>query len=129
LQYSVRRTVFDLICSANKPVSGDKEFALLRRAIRIVLNPSENEVLPASNYAIYSACHTVVSVVKKGEGLFNALRVELEKCVGLLVRSCVESEKEKIPWLGFFVTTCKWFETRIVSVFVHRSLTIFNLPY
>lgn len=90
----------------------------MRRAIRVVLNPDENEVLPASNYAIYSACHTIVSIVKKGEGLFDALQMEMERCVGSLVRSCVESDKEKIEWLGFFVTTCKWFETKIVRVLV-----------
>lgn len=88
----------------------------MRRSIRIILNPNEHEILPATNYAIYCACRTVVSIAQKGEGLYDTLQMELEKCVGTLVRACTQNDKDKIEWISFFVTTCKWFETRIVSV-------------
>ncbi|KXN88059.1 hypothetical protein AN958_07791 [Leucoagaricus sp. SymC.cos] len=97
----------------NKPVSGDKEFALLRHCIRVTLNPFQDETPPATNYAIFSACRTAVSIAKRGEGLYEVLQMELERCVNSLVNTCTQKDKSPVEWISFFVTTCKWFEMRI----------------
>ncbi|KAF5364006.1 hypothetical protein D9756_000828 [Leucocoprinus leucothites] len=97
----------------NKPVSGDKEFALLRHCIRIILKPDQDVLMPTTNHSIYCACRTVVSIAKRGEGLYDVLQMELEKCVNTLVGTCTRGDKEPIDWITYFVTTCAWFETRI----------------
>ncbi|KAJ3571858.1 hypothetical protein NP233_g3479 [Leucocoprinus birnbaumii] len=96
----------------NKHTSGDKEFSLLHRCIRVLFDSEQNQSFPATNQAIYNACRTVVNVAKKGEGLYDVFQMELERCVGKLARDCSQ-DKPPMEWMSYFVTTCEWFQARI----------------
>lgn len=61
----------------------------------------------------------VVTLSKRGEGLYDTLRMELERCVNTLAKNCSGQGKDKVEWLSFFVTTCKWFESKIVSILLY----------
>lgn len=74
--------------------------------------------MPATHHTIYSACRTVVSIAKRGEGLYNVLQMELERYVNVLVRECTRVGRGPVEWIGLFVSTCTSFEIRVVSPFL-----------
>ena len=73
--------------------------------------------MPATHQTIYSACRTVVSIAKRGDGLYNVLQMELERYVNVLVKECTRKGRGPVEWIGLFVSTCTSFETRVVSPF------------
>lgn len=55
-----------------------------------------------------------------GEELYTMLKVEVEQCLGRLIRdlrvghSNMDVDGEAVQWLGKFVEACVWFSTQVV---------------
>jgi cullin-4 len=102
----------------------------LRQCIGRLLSRDDTNTLPPSE-AIYSECFSVVCVSNTGEGLYEDLKVELEKAVISLRQELlvtpkpppvtkpgdgdVAAAKVAGPWIKKFVETCQWFEDKVVS--------------
>ncbi|TFK63076.1 Cullin-domain-containing protein [Pluteus cervinus] len=110
----------------------DTPFELLRKCITILLTKDSPEPLPATYEAIYRACQSVVTISANGEGLYDRLKIELERCLTRLVEELMNSPGQRgasmnvdgenhgsVEWLGQFVQICQWFEDQIVLL---RSL-------
>lgn len=93
---------------------GDKDFALVTRSVRVLLNKQGSDNLPASYEYIYRACRSVVDVYNRGEGLYETLKLELEKCVGILARELLQDKARDVERLLKFNETCAWFEKQTV---------------
>ena len=99
----------------------DAEYALLRRAVKILLTPPEETgvsavgSLPATYDRISRACRGVVAEAGKGEGLYDIVKMELERCVGQVERLLASDEHRSIEWLVPFTQKCEWFEKQVVS--------------
>ena len=89
----------------------DADFALLKRSLTVLFSPGQH--LPGSYERIYSACR--VCVVHRGEGLFDALKIEVEKCVVDVAKRLQSDPKQGVQWLNTFVEACEWFEGQVVS--------------
>ncbi|KAI0078540.1 Cullin-domain-containing protein [Panus rudis PR-1116 ss-1] len=120
----------------------DKDYALVRRSIKVILTKGTTERLPATYAEIYTACRGIVCVQKKGEGMYEALKLEVERCVGELARFLVYEGSENIAWVIPFIEVCVWFEKQVallesllayldrVYIHEHQELkSIHNLCY
>ena len=94
----------------------------VKRAIRVLLTPPAHnpESLPMSYEAVYCACRAVVSG-GGGEELYAALKVEVDQCLGRLMRDLRSGKsnmevdgEEGVQWLAKFVDICAWFSTQVV---------------
>ncbi|KAI0719069.1 Cullin-4B [Cerioporus squamosus] len=93
----------------------DADYALVRRSINALLN-SENldkPVLPATYDRISRACRAVVAEAGRGEGLYDIVKMELERCVGTVEKKLVNAPEKSVEWLGPFTKRCAWFEERV----------------
>lgn len=100
----------------------DSYFNIIRASIRILLDSSITDELPATYEKLYSACRAVVCEADRGEGLYENLKLSLEQCVGRVSRQLLELSQPGIHWLQPFVEACEWFEGRVVSWGVRRVL-------
>ena len=94
---------------------GDKDFGLVTRSVRILLDKQGRDNLPAAYEYIYRACRSVVDVYNRGEGLYETLKLELEKCVGSLAKELIQVKAGEVEWLLPFNATCAWFEKQTVG--------------
>ncbi|KAF8879952.1 Cullin-4B [Infundibulicybe gibba] len=105
------------------PINGSEPFALVKRCISIILTKDTTDVLPATYEGIYNACRAVVTVANNGEGLYQALKLELEKSMGRTAKELSEaSAADGIDYITYFVSLCEWFESEISLL---RSLLTF----
>ncbi|KAH9850620.1 Cullin-domain-containing protein [Lenzites betulinus] len=93
--------------------ASEADYALVRRTIRMLLTPGENGVLPATYDRISRACNAAVSETGKGEGLYDAVKMELERCVGVVERGLVSDARKGAEWLVPFTEACAWFEKEV----------------
>ncbi len=93
----------------------DSEYKLCIRAIRVLLTRENPESLPGTYEKIYSACRAVVCAAQKGEGLYEHLKLEIERCIGNLQRKLVEDGSKDVEWLCPFTESCNWFAKQVVS--------------
>ncbi|KAL1952365.1 hypothetical protein VTO73DRAFT_1514 [Trametes versicolor] len=91
----------------------EADYALVRRTIRIILTPGGPSALPATYDRISRACRSAVSEAGKGEGLYEAVKMELERCVGVVERSLGEEARKGVEWLVPFTDACAWFEKQV----------------
>ncbi|KAG1741864.1 Cullin family-domain-containing protein [Suillus paluster] len=62
---------------------------------------------------VYTACRGVVCDAGRGECLYEALKLEIDKCVSRLALELEKANKEVVEWIGQFVETCAWFEEQV----------------
>ncbi|KAH7925704.1 Cullin-4B [Leucogyrophana mollusca] len=91
----------------------DNSFALVRGYIRFVLTKDSKEDLRATYESIYAACRSVVCVAGRGEGLYVALKQEIDQSIARLAAELERKGKEGIDWVHQFVQACAWFEGQI----------------
>ncbi|KAI0825282.1 Cullin-domain-containing protein [Trametes gibbosa] len=99
-----------------KPVAdsaNEADYTLVRRTIRMLLTPGEDGMLPATYDRISRACNAAVSEAGKGEGLYEAVKMELERCVGVVERELVGDARRGAEWLVPFTEACAWFERQV----------------
>ncbi|GJE92100.1 cullin-domain-containing protein [Phanerochaete sordida] len=91
----------------------DRDLALVRRAIRVVLAKGTTETMPATYEKIYAACRAVVQNAQNGEGVYEYLKMEMERCFGSLLRELLETPHIGVAWLQPFIETCSWFDRQV----------------
>ncbi|KAI0735750.1 Cullin-domain-containing protein [Earliella scabrosa] len=96
----------------------DADYALVRRTVKILLTPEDNTApqgatLPATYDRISRACRAVVAEAGKGEGLYDVVKMELERCVGQLERMLVNDPRKSVEWLIPFTEHCAWFQKQV----------------
>jgi len=96
------------------------ELPQVRRCIRTLLTKGTTETLPITYEAIYLACRSIVCVADKGEGLYENLKIELERSLSRLANELVDEKGTEGQWIAAFVQACDWFEKQVVSI-VSRS--------
>ncbi|KZT68852.1 Cullin-domain-containing protein [Daedalea quercina L-15889] len=106
---------------------GDKDFALATRSVRVLLDKHDRDGLPVAYEYVYRACRSVVDVYNRGEGLYENVRLELEKCVGTLAKELLQVKAEEVEWLVSFNETCAWFEKR--TAILQSVLTYLDRVY
>ncbi|KAG9223485.1 hypothetical protein CCMSSC00406_0006977 [Pleurotus cornucopiae] len=99
--------------NVEQPLARDS-FVLLKRCLRVLLskNPTEYPELPLSYVGIYDMCRAMVCDAELGDGLYEDVILEVEKCFGALLTQ-LDAEQEHIQWLSNFVECCAWFEKQI----------------
>ena len=103
------------------------DYARALRAIRALLakpsNPDAREPLPDTYEKIYASCRAVVTAAHKGEGLYDHVKQEVERCVGNVAQLLVHDNHQGVQWLAYFSDICKWFEQQVVrSRFVQHLI-------
>ncbi|KZT09051.1 Cullin-4B [Laetiporus sulphureus 93-53] len=116
-----------LAAQPSTSAQGDRDFALVKRSIRVLLSKDSRDVLPATYDQIYRACRSAVCVHGRGEGLYENVRLELERCIGGLANGLLQSRAEAVEWLVAFNDVCAWFE-RAVG-FLESTLTYLDRTY
>ncbi|KAI0327296.1 Cullin-4B [Cubamyces sp. BRFM 1775] len=91
----------------------EADYALVRRTIRMLLTPGEDGTLPATYDRITRACRASVAGAGKGEGLYDAVKMELERCVRVVESSLVNDSRKSVEWLVPFTEACAWFERQV----------------
>ncbi|KAF9012551.1 Cullin family-domain-containing protein [Cyathus striatus] len=92
----------------------DGDYApLLQRSIRVILDRQSTAPPPWSYEAIYSACRTIVTEVGTGEGLYDTLKIEVERCVDRLAKDLAACTNTGVPRLAYFIATSKWFGKQV----------------
>ncbi|KAI0666200.1 Cullin-domain-containing protein [Trametes maxima] len=84
------------------PSVNEADYALVRRTIRALLNPREQ-----------GPSLRPVSDAGRGEGLYDAVKLDLERCVGDVERALVNEERKSVEWLVPFTEACAWFEKQV----------------
>jgi cullin-4 len=98
-----------------RAAENDGPYALVRRCLQIVLTRDNPDILPTTYEGIYAACRSIVTVSNKGEGLYGAVKMELEKSMNRLAKALMEFAEEGMNWIIEFVKVCQWFEKQVVS--------------
>ena len=114
LLYSCMCTEYRISVKAQPESVYDREFVLVRQTIRILLERGTAEKLPATYEKIYAACQAVVCNARKGEGLYDSLKLEMERCLGSLLRGLLDTPQTGIVWLDPFIQACEWFDKQVV---------------
>ena len=70
--------------------------------------------LPASYERIYSACQAVVCNAQKGEGIYEYLKMQMERSFDVLRKDLLSDQRVGVAWLEPFIQTCEWFEKQVV---------------
>jgi cullin-4 len=94
---------------------GDGCYNTVVRFLKVFLL-RDNKHLPASYESVYNACRTVVTVSGKGDGLYDNLRMSLEKCAGELGKELLNEKRRGVKWVVAFNEICAWFGAKVVSV-------------
>lgn len=97
-----------------KPSVDHASFPLIKRCLKVILTRDSDETCPCTNEVMYAACRSIVTVLNKGEGLYDTLKMELERSVARLATDLTASSETGINWIVEFVKVCKWFESRVV---------------
>lgn len=116
----------------SKPLAGKKQLGLLGQCIRIILNKTSPDILPASYEAIYNACQSVVLISDLGHDLYDTLKLELEKSIGSLANDLLASAENDTSWIISLNEAFKWFENQIVcsiSFILHRLISFHSRPF
>lgn len=92
----------------------DAHFNLVRASVRELLD--EKGKLPTTYANLYTTCRAVVCEARRGEGLYENLRLSMEQCVGKVASQLLALQAHGVAWLGPFVEACEWFERRVVSL-------------
>ncbi|KAI0662359.1 Cullin-domain-containing protein [Cubamyces menziesii] len=79
----------------------------------MLLTPGEDGTLPATYDRISRACRAAVAEAGKGEGLYDAVKMELERCVRVIEGSLVNDSRKSVEWLVPFTEACAWFERQV----------------
>lgn len=66
---------------------------------------------------IFRACRAVVAEAGKGEGIYDVVKMELERCVAKVQKVLTDDERKSIDWLVPFTNKCAWFEKQVVSAY------------
>ena len=93
----------------------NEEYNIVRRTIKILLDPEEKSALPVTYDRISRACRAAVAEAGKAEGLYDAVKMELERCVRVIEGSLVNDSRKSVEWLVPFTEACAWFERQVVS--------------
>ncbi|KAI0358895.1 Cullin-4B [Trametes cingulata] len=93
--------------------TNEADYTLVRRTIRMLLTPGETGALPATYDRISRACRAAVSEAGRGEGLYDAVKMELERCVGTIERELLNESRKGVEWLVPFTEACAWFEKQV----------------
>lgn len=93
------------------------DYALVRRTVNILLARDEQRPLQATYDRIYRACRAAMDEAGKGEGLYDAVKIALEKCVKELVEELNSDARKSVEWLVPFTNVCVWYEKQVVSPF------------
>ena len=113
---SIRKDAdYDLPVPSTPENVSNEEYNIVRRTIKILLDPEEKSALPVTYDRISRACRAVVSEAGKGEGLYDFLKMELEQRVGKLEKALGEEHRKSVEWLVPFTETCEWFEKQVVG--------------
>ncbi|OSD05750.1 Cullin-domain-containing protein [Trametes coccinea BRFM310] len=91
----------------------EADYTLVRRTIRMLVTPGETGTLPATYDRIYRACRAAVTEAGKGEGLYDAVKMELERCVGTIERTLANESRKSVEWLVPFTEACAWFDKQV----------------
>ncbi|TBU26329.1 Cullin-4B [Dichomitus squalens] len=91
----------------------NEEYGLVRRTIKILLDPEEKSPLPATYDRISRACRAVVNEAGRGEGLYDFLKMELERRVSKMEEKLGGEPRKSVDWLVPFTETCEWFEKQV----------------
>lgn len=100
-----------------------KNLTLLSRSMRQLLSSSSANATPGltSLETLYSAAETIVVTANKGEDLYDALRLELERAVGEMARSLragassVKEGAQEAAWLAQLKDAWQGWCERVVS--------------
>ncbi|KAI0651243.1 Cullin-4B [Trametes meyenii] len=93
--------------------ANEADYALVRRTIRALLDLKEQGTLPATYDCVSRACWVAVSEAGRGEGLYDAVKMDLEHYVGNIERALVNEEQRGVEWLVPFTEACAWFERQV----------------
>ena len=97
-------------------------YSLITRFLRYYLvkpRPHAPVLPPPPNSSfenIFSACRTIVAVMKDSGDLHDQVKMQLERCVGELAQDLGDKKEKGVKWIKPFNETCAWFEGRVVSV-------------
>ncbi|RPD58496.1 Cullin-domain-containing protein [Lentinus tigrinus ALCF2SS1-6] len=94
----------------------DADYALVRRSVKVLLTPDDMDgrpALPATYDRISRACRAVVADAGRGEGLYDIVKMELERCVGGIEKKLVNAPEKSVQWLKPFTKSCAWFEGQV----------------
>lgn len=108
-----------LVVKVNVEQNYEQDFTLVKRGIRLLFSRNNKDRLPATYDKIYEACRSVVCSANKGNGVYENFKLELERCVGDLLRSLKDEEKQGVDYVIPFIEACQWFEKQVVG---HDSL-------
>ena len=83
-------------------VSVPDEFTLVTHAIRASLTRDAGSALPASYQRIFDASRALICFVQRGEGIFERLRIELEKSISTLANLSLRAPLVDVPvsWIA-----------------------------
>lgn len=82
----------------------------------MLLTNGSKDKLPGTYERIFSACRNVVFFAKKGEGLYENLRVEVERCTLELARVLRHDARTGVEWCKAFIEASEWYQKRVVSI-------------
>ncbi len=107
----------------NKQPQGDDIIRAIRNSISILLTHQSPYPLTESYEAIYNRCRLIVCVSNKGEGLYGALKMELEKCTKRVLDELLNCTQDGVEWIRFMVQLCDWFHDAAVCANAGLSST------
>ncbi|KAG8987866.1 hypothetical protein FRB90_003097, partial [Tulasnella sp. 427] len=96
----------------------------LTRSVRAILSipstlkkPGESSVsLPESFEATWQGCHVLVVLAHKGQDVYDAVTLEVEKAVGEVIKHVKGRELSAIHWLSKFTEAMEWLDGRILRL-------------
>ncbi|CAL1696829.1 unnamed protein product [Somion occarium] len=104
----------------------DQDSALVKRSIRVLLSRNNKDTLPATYDKIYNACRAVICVAKKGDGISQSFKLELERCIGELAQELVSEGKSEVEYILPIIEVCAWFEKQTL---LESLLAYFDRKY
>ncbi|KAG8976071.1 hypothetical protein FRC05_004703 [Tulasnella sp. 425] len=96
----------------------------LVRSVRAILSlpaphsaatkPGEPSIsLPESFEATYQACHVLVVLAHKGQDVYDAVTLEVERAVSAVIKSVSGARIPGVAWLDKFTSAMEWLDGRI----------------
>ncbi|KAG6330007.1 hypothetical protein ID866_9082 [Astraeus odoratus] len=111
----------------------DRSFARLKGCLRVLLTKDTKELLPTTHEGVFTDCRAVVRCADRGEALYDAVHVELERCCGALRSDLARGrdDVDAVEWLDLCVRVCKWFEDQVTLLrallaYLDRSYVLKN---
>ncbi|KAK7688012.1 hypothetical protein QCA50_008382 [Cerrena zonata] len=91
----------------------EQDFILVKRTIRVLFLRGNRDRLPATYDRIKEACRSVICSANKGDGVYENFKLELERCIGDLVKSLENEQKQGVDYIVPFIDACQWFEKQV----------------